>query len=88
MKEWRLSNPFNSHMPKVPIINGTKLIKILKGKGFILNRINGSHHILIHLEKQITVSVPIHKGKTLGRGITLAIIKDADITTEEFLKLL
>ena len=75
-------------MPKIPIINGSKLIKVLKESGFILNRINGSHHILIHPEKQLTVSVLVHKGKTLGKGITLAIIKDAGITTEEFLKLL
>lgn len=75
-------------MPKIPIINGIKLIKVLKKKGFILNRISGSHHIFIHPEKQITLSVPVHKGKTLGKGITLAILKDAGITTEEFLKLL
>ncbi len=75
-------------MPKIPIVNGTKLIKVLKKKGFVLNRISGSHHIFIHPSSQITISVPIHQGKTLGRGITLAILKDAGITTEEFLKLL
>ena len=74
-------------MPNIPIINGTKLIKILRKKGFILNRIKGSHHILIHPEKQLTISVPVHKGKTLGKGITLSIIKDAGLTIEEFLKL-
>lgn len=75
-------------MPKIPIINGIKLIKVLTKQGFVLNRVNGSHHILIHPQKQITVSVPVHKGKTLGKGITLAIIKDSQITIEEFLKLL
>ena len=75
-------------MPKVPIVNGANLIKALRKKGFLLNRISGSHHILIHPDKQITISIPVHKGKTLGKGITLAIIKDAGITTEEFLRLL
>lgn len=75
-------------MPKIPIISGEKLIKALKKDNFILNRIRGSHHILIHKEKQVTVSVPFHKGKTLGKGITLAIIKDAGLTIEDFLKLL
>lgn len=75
-------------MPNIPIIKGQKLIKVLEKKGFKLNRINGSHHILIHPEKHITLSVPVHKGKTLGKGITLSIIKDAGITIEEFLKLL
>lgn len=75
-------------MPNIPVINGTKLIKVLRKKGFVLNRIKGSHHILIHPEKQITISVPVHKGKTLGKGITLAIIKDAGLTVEELLMLL
>lgn len=75
-------------MPKIPIINGIKLIKILKRNGFVSDRISGSHHILIHPQKQITVSIPVHKDKTLGRGITLAILKDAEITTEAFIKLL
>ena len=75
-------------MPKIPIINGERLIKVLKKDGFVLNRISGSHHILIHPTKQISVSVPVHKGKTLGKGITLAIIKDAEITPDDFLKLL
>ena len=75
-------------MPRIPIISGEKLIKVLKKNGFILNRISGSHRILIHPIKQISISVPVHKGKTLGRGITLAIIKDAEITIEDFLKLL
>ncbi len=74
-------------MPKIPIVNGNQLIKVLIKNGFALNRISGSHHILIHPQKQITVSVPVHKGKTLGRGITLSIIKDAGLTVEEFLKL-
>lgn len=74
-------------MPNIPVIKGQKLIKILLKQGFVLNRINGSHHILIHKEKRLTVSIPVHKGKTLGKGITLAVIKDAGLTIEEFLKL-
>lgn len=75
-------------MPKLPIVSGEKLVKILFKKGFLLDRVSGSHHILVQVDKKITVSVPIHKGKTLGKGITHAIIKDADITPEEFLRLL
>lgn len=75
-------------MPNVPVLKGTKLIKALKKDGFVLNRISGSHHILVHPEKQLTVSIPLHKGKTLGKGITLAILKDAGLSVEEFLKLM
>lgn len=43
-------------MPKIPIINGVKLIKVLKKSGFMLNRINGSHLITYLLSKQILAS--------------------------------
>jgi len=32
------------------------------------------------------VSVPVHKGKDLGRGITKAILQDADIPIDVLLK--
>lgn len=75
-------------MPKTPIVKGLKLIKVLEKKGFSLHRITGSHHVLIRNKDQLTVVVPAHKGHDLGRGITLAILKDAQITVEEFLELL
>jgi predicted RNA binding protein YcfA (HicA-like mRNA interferase family) len=75
-------------MPNLPIISAQKLIRVLKKKGFILQRIHGSHHIFIEPNKHLMVVVPVHKGKDLGKGITRAILKDADMTIEEFLKLL
>lgn len=72
-------------MPKFPVINAKKLIKVLKKSGFILDRSHGSHHIFFHPDKQISVSVPVHPGKDLGKGITKAILHDADITDQEFL---
>ena len=71
-------------MSRLPIIDGINLVKILEKDGFVLNRIKGSHHILVNVQKQVTVSVPVHKGKTLGKGITSSIIKDAGLTVEEF----
>lgn len=89
MKEWKQLNQFKfqqkitSGMPRIPIVNSEKLIRLLKKKGFVLNRISGSHHILIHKDQHLRVSVPVHKGKTLGRGITLAILKDAGVNPSE-----
>jgi predicted RNA binding protein YcfA (HicA-like mRNA interferase family) len=34
------------------------------------------------------VTVPVHKGKTVPQGTLRAILRDADISVEEFLKLL
>lgn len=75
-------------MPKIPVVSARKLIKVLQKKGFKLHRTRGSHHVYIQSHNQITVSIPVHSGHDLGRGITLAILKDAQITIEEFQQLL
>lgn len=73
-------------MPKIPVVRAVKLIKVLKKNGFIFFRSKGSHQIFINRAKGISVSVPVHQGRDLGRGITLAILKDAEITVDKFLK--
>lgn len=75
-------------MPRIPVIKAEKLIKVLKKKGFVLSRVAGSHHVFVRYEDKLTVVVPSHKGRDLGKGITLAVLKDAQITIEEFLKLM
>ncbi|MBI3576876.1 type II toxin-antitoxin system HicA family toxin [Candidatus Gottesmanbacteria bacterium] len=74
-------------MPKIPIVKAQKLIKVLKKKGYFHQRTTGSHYIFVRNEDRSTISVPVHAGHDLGRGITLQILKDADISVEEFLKL-
>lgn len=75
-------------MPKMPVVSARKLVKVLKKKGFVLHHATGSHFIYIKHDGKLRASVPIHKGHDLGRGITVAILKDADISVEEFLRLL
>ncbi|EKD87431.1 MAG: hypothetical protein ACD_36C00085G0006 [uncultured bacterium] len=75
-------------MPKLPVVTAQKLIKVLKKKGFVLDRIHGSHHIFVRTRDRVTVSVPVHRSKDLGRGITRSILDDAHITLEELLKFL
>ena len=58
------------------------LIKILESKGFILKRINGSHHIFEHpTTRRITV-VPLHK-KDLPKGTFYSILKQAGIDKDK-----
>ncbi|OGM76045.1 hypothetical protein A2188_03485 [Candidatus Woesebacteria bacterium RIFOXYA1_FULL_43_9] len=73
-------------MPSIPAIKAIKLIKVLEKDGFVFKRSAGSHQIFFHPLKRVVVSIPVHKGKDLGKGITLAILKDAKISTEQFLK--
>ncbi len=74
-------------MPKIPSLTPDKIIKLLEKKGFILNRVNGSHHIYYHLETKRRVIVPLHK-KELPKGTLIEILKQAGIGKEELMDLL
>ncbi|MHA1726750.1 MAG: type II toxin-antitoxin system HicA family toxin [Promethearchaeota archaeon] len=43
------------------ILKPKKIIKILKEKGFQLDRIKGNHHIYYHPASRKRVIVPVHK---------------------------
>lgn len=69
-------------MPKLPTLTPQKLIKILEKKGFVLDRVKGSHHIYYHPENRRRLVVPLHK-KDLPKGTLLEILKQAGISKEE-----
>ncbi len=72
-------------MSRLPTIRAAELLKFLRSKGFVPLRQAGSHLTLYNQERDIAVTVPIHKGHDLGRGLTLRILKDAGFTTDDFL---
>jgi predicted RNA binding protein YcfA (HicA-like mRNA interferase family) len=62
---------------------GKKVISILKKLGFAVIRIKGSHHYLQHEDGRATV-VPVHSNEDIGIGLLLKILKDVEITKDEF----
>ena len=74
-------------MPKLPSLTPQKLITVLEKKGFVLDRIKGSHHVYYHPETKRRVVVPLHK-RDLPKGTLLEILKQADMTKEELRDLL
>ena len=73
-------------MSKLPSISGRDCIKALERAGFVVRRQEGSHVILRRSQPFAQLVVPDHK--ELDRGTLRAIIRQADLTVEEFLKLL
>ena len=73
-------------MNKLPKISGYECIKALKKVGFYFKRQEGSHIILRRDDPFAQLVVPNHK--ELDRGTLRAIIRQADLTVEEFIKLL
>ena len=63
-----------------------EIIKILRKLGFIEKRQSGSHLIMYHPKLRRIIPVPIHV-KELKRGLVLAIIKQAQSSEEEFIRL-
>lgn len=73
-------------MPKLPILSGKEVIKKLEKSGYQVVRQKGSHVRLINnnpARKPITV--PLHP--EIKPGLLHRIIKDAEISLEEFLNL-
>ena len=75
-------------MPKLPVLSGREVIRILSKIGFAEKRQKGSHVILIKetegLKKALVV--PLHK--EIDPGTLLEIIRQAGLKREEFEKLL
>lgn len=73
-------------MSKLPVVSGAECVKALGKIGFVINRQRGSHVVLVREEPKSTISVPDHK--ELDRGTLRAIIRQADLSVDEFIELL
>lgn len=74
-------------MSKLPSLTGIEIIKALQKIGFTVARVKGSHHIVIHSDGRRTV-VPIHSGENIGAGLLSQILRDCQLTKDEFKNLL
>ena len=70
-------------MPKLRPAKSDEVVGVLEKLGFTCIRQSGSHAVYHHPDGRWT-TVPIHKGKDLGKGILWKILKDAKITVNEF----
>ncbi len=58
-------------------MSGKQLIKLLIEQGWRLDRIEGSHHIMVKGER--TLSVPVHGSSDLGKGLLNALMKQGGL---------
>lgn len=71
---------------KLPVVSGKEFVKRLKKKGYVLVHQEGSHIIIrLDIPPHTKLSVPNHK--ELDRGLLRSLIKDANITVDEFISL-
>lgn len=74
-------------MTRMPQVNASQLVKFLKAQGFVEMRQSGSHLTLWHPGRQVAVTVPVHTGVDMGRGLAVRILKDAGFTVEDYIRL-
>ncbi|MGI0480379.1 type II toxin-antitoxin system HicA family toxin [Geminocystis sp. CENA526] len=74
-------------MPKLPSVTANEIIKALKKIGFVEIRQKGSHLRLKHPDNRI-VTIPVHSGKIIGKGLLKKILRDSELSIEQLIELL
>ena len=72
-------------MPKLPLISGKTAIKAFIKIGYRVIRQRGSHIRLHHSDRR-PLTVPDHK--VLGKGLLRKLLRDAELSIEDFINLL
>ena len=73
-------------MASLPSVNGKEAIRALENLGFRLDRVEGSHHMMVKDRHPRTVPIPVHGSKALPKGTLTSIIRMAGVTREQFFK--
>ncbi len=74
-------------MARMPQVTARQLLRFLKSQGFIEDRQSGSHLTLWHKARKVVITVPIHSGTDIGRGLAVRILQDAGFSVEDYLRL-
>ena len=73
-------------MPKLPVISGSQAVKAFQRAGWRIDRQRGSHVVLLKTGHIASLSVPQHK--ELAPGTLRSLLRDAEMTVEELLRVL
>lgn len=74
-------------MTRLPALRGQDVVRTLEKVGFHIVRQKGSHVRMRHPDGRV-VTIPVHPGQDIGRGLLRKILRDAELTQDEFLELL
>jgi predicted RNA binding protein YcfA (HicA-like mRNA interferase family) len=74
-------------MSKLPVVDAKNLEKILLKLGFKIVRQKGSHRFYRHDDGRYT-TIPHHGSDDLGRPLIREILKQIELSNEEYLQML
>jgi predicted RNA binding protein YcfA (HicA-like mRNA interferase family) len=72
-------------MTRLPRLTGKEAVRILRRIGFEVIRTRGSHVFLKHPDGRVT-TVPVHSRETLGPGLLRSILRDVELSVEDFMQ--
>ncbi|MDO8574293.1 MAG: type II toxin-antitoxin system HicA family toxin [bacterium] len=72
-------------MSQLPVLSGKEIVSALLKIGYYEVRQRGSH-IRLACERKRSVTVPDYK--TVSRGLLRKIVRDADLSPDDFIRLL
>lgn len=72
-------------MTRFPALEGKEVVAVLVNSGFVVDRQRGSHLFMKHPDGRATV-IPIHAGENIGPGLFAKILRDVELSREDFLK--
>ena len=74
-------------MPRLPVLSGRELIKVLAKAGFLPLRQQGSHVVLVKNDKNGKHAVVVPDHKEIDKGTLGEIIRQTGLTREQFVRL-
>ncbi len=73
-------------MSRLPILTWQQVTTVLQRAGFVFDRQKGSHMVYYHPETNRTVVIPRHR--EIKAGTLREILRESNLTREEFRRLL
>jgi predicted RNA binding protein YcfA (HicA-like mRNA interferase family) len=75
-------------MSRLPRLNGKTLLSALKQAGFEETYVRRSHHYLKKHDSTRLVVVPVHGNSVIPLGTLKSILRQAELTPEELIRIL
>lgn len=73
---------------RLPRLTGRQVLAALRRGGWEHVRTSGSHHHLRHADRAGLVTVPVHGGEIIYPKFLKSILRQADLSADEFQELL
>ncbi|TAK63963.1 MAG: type II toxin-antitoxin system HicA family toxin [Bacteroidetes bacterium] len=68
---------------KFPVLTAREIITVIRKHGFEFDHQTGSHAVYLHADGRRT-TIPIHGKRDIGKGLLRQIMRDTELTVEDF----